>query len=216
MRPRMQAGWGFGLSWVLATAVGWYVGTLAGTTVGLFSSFALSPNPDFFTVTTAGLVKETPALTSGELVAWAVGGAIAGLIISILQWLVLRRQIRNARWWVLMSIVGMAVTWVVTARASPQDYVILFGVVNGVFQSLVWGRWGWLFVLWIPVTTLAWIAGFGIYSVFGPIVANGTLWGFVPGIVTGIVTGVTLVWLLRRPARGLGHTAKETSSLGTG
>ena len=42
-------------------------------------------------------------------VAGVVSGAVGGAAIGILQWLVLRRQVSGAGWWVLASTMGWAV-----------------------------------------------------------------------------------------------------------
>jgi Na+(H+)/acetate symporter ActP len=39
-----------------------------------------------------------------------IAGGIAGLIVGIAQWLVLRRYVRHAAWWIIANGIGWAVT----------------------------------------------------------------------------------------------------------
>ncbi|MCZ6530531.1 MAG: hypothetical protein O6949_09435, partial [Chloroflexi bacterium] len=91
---RAQVGWGFAIWWVLASFVGWAV------------SFAVAG-------AVLGAVLEAVAAAVGFAVAAAVGMAVAGASLGIAQWLVLRRQVSRAGWWVGASSVGLAVGFVV-------------------------------------------------------------------------------------------------------
>ena len=84
-RPR-GVGWRLWLRWVLASVVGWGVG---GVVLG----------PVFSVV--------EPAF--GLLVGGAAVGAIGGAALGVLQWLVLRRQLARAGWWIVASTIGWAV-----------------------------------------------------------------------------------------------------------
>ena len=125
---RAQAGWGFWLWWVLASAVGFVVGLI----VGLILS-----------------------ATSSSLVGFAVGLAVFGASVGIAQWFVLRRHVSRAGWWVLASTVGYAVTAagvldaleafgeaILGGGSSYEGLVlglVLYGAITG--GVLVWLLW---------------------------------------------------------------------------
>ena len=79
---RAQVGWGFWLWWVLASTVGIIVSLI----VGLILSAA-----------------------SSNLLETAMLFAATGASVGIAQWLVLRKRVSRAGWWVLASTVGFAV-----------------------------------------------------------------------------------------------------------
>ena len=74
-------------SWVLASIVGWTVGLAMGLAVGEAVSEAVA----------------------GGAVSGVVSGVVVGASVGIAQWLALRRQVHQAGWWVLASIVGWTV-----------------------------------------------------------------------------------------------------------
>ena len=86
---RTQVGWGFWLWWVL--------GSIAGLSVG-----ALVALPMYIIVATS-----PGTLDLGR--AGVVFGIVFGASVGIGQWSVLRRQVARAGWWVLASIVSLAV-----------------------------------------------------------------------------------------------------------
>ena len=61
-------------------------------------------------------------LAVGYVVALAVGGAVFGAVVGasvgIAQWLVLRRQVPRAGWWVLVSTVGGAIGFAASGAAD--------------------------------------------------------------------------------------------------
>jgi hypothetical protein len=104
--------------WVLATTVGGAVATTVGGAVG-------------------GAVGV--AVTEAEAV--AVGGAVGGAM----QWLVLRRRISRAGWWVLASTVGWAVgVAVYEAVLGAVVGAVLGGVVGAVYGAITGGALVWL------------------------------------------------------------------------
>ena len=114
---RTQVGWGFWLWWVLASIVGLFV--------GLILEFA---------------VEEAMGLSVGlRLVPeqYTVAFAVLGAPIGIAQWLVLRRQVSRAGWWVLASIVGFASGEVVGESVFEVIATFVFyGAITG--GVLVW------------------------------------------------------------------------------
>ena len=173
-RPR-GVGWRLWLRWVLASVVGWGVG---GVVLG----------PVFSVV--------EPAF--GLLVSGAAVGAIGGAALGVLQWLVLRRQLARAGWWIAASTVGWAV--------GGAAFGLVGGALAGFLQWLVLrrrlARAGW----WIVASTVGWVIG-PVIVLFGGVIGEldaalivllvTVLWGS-GGLVGGAITGGVLVWLLRQ------------------
>ena len=182
-RSAMTIGWGWWLFWVMANLAGWAVlgwVTAGFTTGGWAETLSLSPLVLFLS--------------------WVVPG--------VLQWLVLRRKVSRAGWWVLATTVGYFVGW--------NGAIVLVGVVGWLGSNyvsgivgetvgwiLLWGSYGaiigvpqWLVLRrqvaragwWVLVSTVAWVGGslaIGIAS-----------WALF-GTVYGVITGIALAWLLR-------------------
>ena len=172
----LAAGWGFWLCWVLAGTVGWGVGGPVGVAIGSSRDI---------------------------IVAGYVGVAVGGIMVGVLQWLVLRRQIASAGWWVLASIVAVAAVGVVVFVVGVVDTDVgwvlgagLTGTVLGLLQWLVLrrqvARAGW----WVLAGTVAWIVG-------GPV--GGFVGWAALGAVYGVITATMLLWLLRQRPPGSDH-----------
>jgi hypothetical protein len=191
-----QAGWGFWLGWVLATTVGMLVGAFMGVVAG-FLMYGLFGDE--------GVVEWL-----GDMVMVI----IFGIGIGTMQWLVLRRRITGAGWWILASAVAGAVIQqgdIVSFDKSLSfgdlmRYTLVMalgGAVAGILQWLVLRtqvfRAGW----WVLASTVGWGlsmtmwgAGMVLQYVWGD---SGTLIMVGGGPVLGAITGVALVWLLRQP-----------------
>ena len=174
----MPAGWRLWLWWVLANAVGWSVGGYLGAVDGRWSGWALSGG-----IATVG---------------YGAGAAAGGIGAGVLQWLVLRRQVARAGWWVLASsaagavvgvlllalgaTVGFGVRWIdggpeTTGTHSLGDSVMfvvlgLYGSILGALQWLVLRRQvdraGW----WVLASTVAWPVSIGVGGIgLGVVVA---------------------------------------------
>ena len=95
----------------------WFLWVLASTVGFAFGGFAFH-FPFGFPVGT--LVSFDP----GAAVVGFVQGALTGLVIGTLQWLVLRHWFSGAGWWVLATAVGVAV---VHAIGDPYPLLWRFG-----------------------------------------------------------------------------------------
>ena len=105
-----QVGWGFWLGWVLASTVGLAVGGAVGGAVGV---------PVFF-ATSLVMGGFSALIFTGLVIGVAVGVALVG----IAQGVILRRHV-SAGWWMLASIVGLAVSLTVV-------FTVVFNVGGGV------------------------------------------------------------------------------------
>ena len=73
---------------------------------------------------------------SGDIiVAGSVGIALGGILTGVLQWLVLRRQVARAGWWVLATTVG----WVV---GGPGAGIVSAAVDAAVGAGVSWAVLG--------------------------------------------------------------------------
>jgi hypothetical protein len=126
----------------------------------------------------------------------AVASTTVGTTIGLMQWLVLRRQVPRAGWWVLASALGFLASIVVfeALHVPLSDVVltILGGVAIGLVQWLVLRRQFSGAIWWVPATTL----GFTIAQLSNalPYLVGTLAWAGVLGAITGGV----LIWLLRR------------------
>lgn len=151
------------------------------------------------------------ALTSGVTspLAGVVAGAATGAVIGTTQWLVLRRRLPLAPWWIAATAAGMAaglgLAVALLGIDTAGNALLLRGLVAGagigVAQALVLRPITPWAALWAVVVTVSWALGWTItraagvdltpnWSVFGSTGA----WGFQ------LLTGLTLAWMLRRGA----------------
>jgi len=194
---RSQIGWGFWLQWVVASTVGMVVGFIAG-----FLSLDL-----IYDVLGDWLIYNV----LGDWLDFLFLGIVPGLGVGVLQWLVLRRRVSRAGWWVLASaaagygilagFIGYSESLSFGTLLRFTGVVALGGAVTGILQWLVLrsqvSQAGW----WVLASTVGW--GLSVT------VARAIPWGMdemdalwalvVTGAVLGAVTGGALVWLLRRP-----------------
>lgn len=191
---RTNFGWGFWLVWVLASVMGFVVGTL----LGMFVAYGLFDRDGFDA--TIGIAM----------------GIVVGATAGCLQWVVLRGKVARAAPWILASTLGFTITFgtlgAIGIGESNQDYVmagvlfaVLFGVAGGVSQwlALKWAgipRAG----LWVPANILgSLVAAIGIptsavigYS--GNYALSATVFGLFLGAGLGAIPGAVLSWLLRQ------------------
>ena len=208
-----QIGCRFGIRWVLLTVAGWTIGFPLG----------------FVFVAVAGWIIGIPEGSDSIILKLGLDNAalfiVVVAVVSLMQWLALRRVVQRAGFWVLASIIGFTISSsihgvVCHVYGYPDDlgplgalvwtlFFILGGTLTGLLQQRILRhqvhRSGW----WVPASAAGWglvVIGFGIVSkilgvrlqVVGLIASSGLL---------GIVTGVTLIWLLRQPKQKMLDTA---------
>ena len=204
--------WRFGLRWVLLTIAGWAIGFPLG----------------FVFVAVAGLIIGLHEGSDSILLKLGLDNAAVFIciatVVSLMQWLALRRVVQRAGFWVLASIIGFTISSsihgvVCHVYGYPDDLGPL-GAVGWAAASVVGGALAGLLqqrilrhqvchsAWWVPASAAGWglvMIGFGIASkilgvrllVVGLIVSSGLL---------GIVTGWTLIWLLRQPRQQMPYT----------
>ena len=186
-RSAQAPDWGLWLWWVVAGVVGWAAGW--------------------------GLGWSEVEFLSVDIAAAEYGGVVVGVTVAgVLQWLMLRRHVARAVWWIVASLVSGVVAGGVifgvggdtgftaeVARDMDLGWIMeaaLYGAVLGVLQWLVLRRQVALSGLWILASTVGWVVGDPVCS---SLIGFGTLSWVVFGAVYGAITGIVLVWLLRQP-----------------
>ncbi len=69
-------------------------------------------------------------------VGWLAGVSVFGTVVGVLQWLVLRRRVPRAGWWVLASTVGWVVGMPLGDIVGPPGLGAAYGAITG--TALVW------------------------------------------------------------------------------
>jgi hypothetical protein len=192
---RAHIGWKFWLWWLLATTAGWMLGFV------ILASFPKTT---------------TPALVEGALL------TLSGTLSGALQWLVLRRHIRRAGWWVPASAAGwvggfalfllLAVSSVSVVEMSAATTGLLLrfslgamagagvGAATGVLQWLVLRRQVHRAGGWVVASITAWLLAFaGLVLASRSTSATFLGVGAMVGVVVGGITGAALVLLWRSP-----------------
>ena len=170
-------------------------------------------------------------------VSFAIGGALtpepgfsplwllAPLVYGVGQWLVLRRSLPNASYWLLVTVIGAPVALLIATGVllltgfpltapppRPDDpallvrrllYVGAFGISLGLFQAIVLrarfsrALW-WIVGSVLGLLALALAAGVDGRTIYLPM---GAVNGLVAGIAYGVTTGPFLAWIVSGPRR---------------
>jgi hypothetical protein len=180
------------LSWTLATALGMLLGYLP---------LALVVGP-----LDLGLVR-------------VIVPIVAGLLLGLAQWLVLRPYvaasydwiINQAAGWVVGFALGLVVVQLLSATAiSTLVGFILFGLIVALFQWPVLRREMPQLLPWVLANVVGWTLGAYLSQVAAGIFFQDNLPSTVTsvlvtvgitGLVAGAVTGLALVWIVRQPDR---------------
>lgn len=190
-KSSQQVGWGLWFQLVLATAVGLTVTGVVALPVGFAMSNAVT-----------GVVI--------RIVIFAVIGVVIGAYTGLAQWLLLRKQLFQADWWILATVLGwalgLALFSVVNDAVNNTVSGAVIGSVMGLAQWLVLRtqlfHTGW----WIVATILGLTLGFAMNDAFFRVVNDPTsraIIGAIIGVIYGAITGNALVWLLRQPGNYL-------------
>jgi hypothetical protein len=115
---------------------------------------------------------------------------VIGLTIGLAQWVVLRKQIEGAEWWILVSAFGWAAgRGLVAVAFAPQDLILVGGTLGaslGLAQWLVLRRHLSRSWWWIVLSALSSAVGM-----------TGFLGEPLVGSIVGAATGLALEPLLR-------------------
>jgi hypothetical protein len=136
--------WALWFFWIMATALGWFLGGLiysplttviSGFLVGIFQWLVLQGRiarpwrwiiASFCGWTIGYFIAYYSALRGFEI----FEGVIIGLIVGITQWVVLRSEFHWTGWWIIFSVVG----WTTGLTLLPG--VIITGTMAGVLTGI--------------------------------------------------------------------------------
>lgn len=181
--------WPTWLNWVLATA--------AGTAIGL----GISP---IIAHSIGGAVNFDEDMLFGVAAAFFLG-----ILTGSMQWLVLRKHIPRAGWWILASLAGYVAALVLSSASNalrldlagraPYEGLLMtaVGASLGVPQYWVlrqhFSKAGW----WVLASSLGMLGL--LLGGWRPAHNNAelVLLGLTAGAIMGGITGIALVWLLR-------------------
>lgn len=90
-------------------AVGWIWATIIGLGLGNAVGLVVLEDLRFMIMRRAPMWPTTSGDGRWTILFWAVAGALCGLILGAAQWLVFRRQVQHAGWWVVANTIGWAV-----------------------------------------------------------------------------------------------------------
>ncbi len=166
-------GWRLWFLWLIAAAYGWGI---AVEVTGL-GEISLRSAPERFRDAVVGVI-------------------VAGLLVTIFQWLLLLNKIKDAWRWLLPYMAAVALYAIVILNLRPiyADLAWIggtagFGVVLGILQWVVLRKSvrkaGW----WMVACALGWLLGMPAGQEVG--------WNGL-GAVYGAITGITIVYLLRQ------------------
>ena len=208
----------FGLRWVLLTAAGWVI--------GLPLSFVF--------VAVAGWILGIPEGSDSIILKLGLDNSAAFIfivaVISLMQWLALRRIVRRAGFWMPASIIGFTISssihgvvCYVWGYPDNLDHLpgtmvwamafVAGGVLAGMLQQSILRRQVCHSAWWVPASGVGWglgIIGLRLVGIIGLDKILSTMprifMAFIVPLglasaLLGAVTGGTLIWLLRQPVQ---------------
>jgi hypothetical protein len=211
----------FGVRWTWNLWLRWVVANLVGEFVGLGLAGAIGGATMLVIGNRAGAV--TILLVAGALV---VAATLEGMAVGLAQWSVLEPYLPTLtrRTWVLATILGAVVAWLVGMMLgslgselldASERTALLFGAALGPVVGALLGVAQWLALRqavpragwWMPTNALAWTAGMAvIFAAMSfvhestPVVVLAITWavsGILAGVVVAAIHGLVLIWLLR-------------------
>ena len=157
------------LAWILATSVGWTIGSFVSDAVGN---------------------------TIAEVWFDSIGLIVLGSMIGGMQWLILRRRVSWADQWLVVNIAGWSLGAIANFFIGLAAGWGLGLISAGIMQWFVLRQQILRAYWWILGSLVAWVGGIAISFALGTIGFVGFLSGAVFGIVVGIITGIVMIWLL--------------------
>src|SRR5215211_2169515 len=144
---------------------------------------------------------------------------VAGFLIGLSQWSVLRNYVVDTTDWILAAGTSWAVGYTVglfiinslasTALGGFVGYV-LFGVIVAIFQWPILRREMPHVLPWVLANVVGWTLGFYLGQLalnlffndpaIAPIASTSVI-SIVSGLVAGAITGIALIWIVRQPDR---------------
>ena len=109
------------LWWLVATFIGWTVGSFAGVFLGLMSG---DPTSNWDVVNAVKMIS--------------VFGGTSGAGLGVGQWFFMRRKIAYAHWWIIANIVGWSLGSTIAVLSKPfAEWIAIFESEIEVFGFLI-------------------------------------------------------------------------------
>jgi hypothetical protein len=177
-----------------------YEPTRRGFWLGWLPTFVAFIAGGSLAIAVSGRVDSVPAAVAG--------GALAGAVIGAGQWLVLRRVLPGATWWIAATAIGQAVGLAAGAAlvgydTGPRDLAVqgaITGLALGALQALVLRRGGANGLWWALAMPPLWATGW-LVTWAGRIHVDEQFvnFGAYGAITVTLLSGVLLVRLLGIP-----------------
>jgi hypothetical protein len=174
---RVTVGRSFFIQWVVANVVGGAIAFAVAAIVGFVLTF------------------DRQLSRSIEIEVAIQIGALFGGIWGTAQWLVLRRYLSWSGLWIVASMIGSTVGYLLLRQMDgirPGPFIVLlFGAIIGVCQWFMLRQQPWS-ALWVFGSMLGAVASGVAYSL-----GQGSCWGLIEFAPYSAITGVVLIVLLR-------------------
>jgi hypothetical protein len=135
-----------------------------------------------------------------------IGGAIAGFVLGLIQWLVLKGQIPVSYWWIIATSAGMALGEAIGVAFLGSETIgnvllwraAIMGIFIGVAQWILLREVSPQMWIWIGVIALAWVVGWFITRSAGiDLDQKWIVFGSSGAITFQLLTGIAFYFLLR-------------------
>ena len=117
--------------WILVSAIGGMI----GVALGLVLADALRPLLGNVLADAVQSRPHAPRIVWSSAVETGIAGALVGICLGSAQWLVLRRQVRSAGWWIVVSglgwIAGLSLSAALIDVGGILVSLLLAGIVAG-------------------------------------------------------------------------------------
>lgn len=182
----------------------------AWTILGTISTFAGFTLLRILVNPTAG--KGNPIITT------ILGVLGFGILLPLVQWIILRRFLPDAYWWLVVSFAALALGLLIDQivnRLVTYPIQVTFTIGMSVSFGLIVGTAQWLYlrhhfskaIIWIFASALGW----GLTTVATGMVIDSFFEQVLFGLMPALTTGLGLVYLLQEPFQespnGLAYTS---------
>ena len=159
----------------------------------------------------AGAILFVPFLASEEPTHKAIAGTAIGLGLGIGQWVLMRRHLERSVWWIVATVVGLAVAGALMGTGTTEELArrglntetvgLVLGAAAGVAQWVVLRLRSPRAIWWIPAN----VAAFGLGWLVNWTVDFGLDYNDPRSLILGVglilvpfvlISGVSLWWIL--------------------
>ena len=166
----------------------------------------------FLAIPVAGLVGIAVAGPATTTLDGVLGGAAAGAVIGLAQWLVLRGRLSLSPWWIAATAAGMGAGLALGIALLGTEIEgvglpvrgLMTGAGIGIAQFLVLRAKTGRAAIWAPVVALGWALGWIIMRATGiDLAPHWYVFGAGGSLMFQVLTGLALGWLLQGRDQGM-------------